>query len=86
MSTAIAPDKPFTESQLNKLKIFVQVYAKETVTVEQRGSAVYVYGSELACLRIFKKYVEAGNENIKCDYSTNLNTHYFRIETSSPKN
>lgn len=72
----------FSESQLSRLKIFVEQYSKEEVKVEQIGSAVYIFGSELACLRIADKYGAA--PNYKKGYSENLKTFYFRIETTSP--
>jgi hypothetical protein len=52
--------------------------AGETVEVEQVGSAMYAYGSELATLRLLKAFREtsAARQN----YSANLETWYFCIE------
>lgn len=57
--------------------------AKEPVEVQQLGSAIYAYGSELATLRIFAKYNSNGaiyNKKVRCGYSENQNKFYFVIE------
>jgi hypothetical protein len=58
-------------------------YAKEPVVVDEIASALYVYGSELACLRIFAKYQTNGafhNPAARVGYSKNMNTHYFVLD------
>ena len=67
-----------TENKLLEVTRQMSKYAGEAVTVEQITGAVYVFASELATLRIFKKYCDS--KNISQGYSENLKTHYFRIE------
>lgn len=58
-------------------------YAVEPVTVEQVASALYGFGSELACLRIFAKYNTNGahhNPNARVGYSVNRSTWFFSLE------
>lgn len=59
--------------------------AKEPVTGEVISGAMYVYGSELACLRIFAKYNSNGaihNPKVRVGFSTNLNKWYVSLETN----
>lgn len=53
-------------------------YAGENVKVEKITGNYYVFGSELATLRIFKKYKDCTNVNQ--GFSENLNTYYFSIK------
>lgn len=52
--------------------------AKESLTVEQISGALYAYGSELACLRLYHKW--QGGRKVRAAYSENLKTWYFRVE------
>jgi hypothetical protein len=54
--------------------------AKEKLDIEEIKGTVYAYGSELATLRLFKSMYKAGDK-VKADYSKNLKTFYFRLET-----
>jgi len=54
--------------------------AKESVTVEQIGGAIYAFGSELATLRLFHKYRYTDESRIHANYSENLKTWFFRLE------
>jgi hypothetical protein len=61
----------------------MRVAAKEKVTCEKIKGTLYVYGSELACLRIFAKFNGNGafhNTAIRYGYSHNLKTHYFSLD------
>lgn len=55
--------------------------AKEAVKVEQIGGAIYAFGSELAALRLFRKYRYTDESRIHANYSENLKTWFFRLET-----
>jgi hypothetical protein len=61
------------------VEMFAEI-AKEKVSVRLTDGEFWVYGSELATLRIFKKY--AGCDDVSQGHSANLNTFYFRISTS----
>lgn len=63
----------------NQISRLVKDYSKiagEPVTIEQIKSGLYVFGSELATLRIFRKQPL----NTRQGYSENLNTFYFSTE------
>jgi hypothetical protein len=51
--------------------------AKEPVTVEVISGHMYAFGSELATLRLFRKFHKS--EGVDCGYSVNLGTHYFSL-------
>lgn len=55
--------------------------AKEEINVEQIGGAIYAFGSELATLRLFHKYRYTDESRIHADYSVNMKTWFFRLET-----
>lgn len=44
-----------TQIQLNRLAASYELITKEDVTCEQINDTMYVYGSELACLRLCYK-------------------------------
>lgn len=50
----------------------------EAIRVEAIGGAIYGFGSELATLRILRKYEGKGRAN----YSENMKSFYFVLETS----
>jgi hypothetical protein len=55
--------------------------AKEPITLEQIGGAIYAYGSELATLRLLRYYMHSIHKGKAMqDYSTNMKTFYFRLE------
>ena len=55
----------------------------EPLKVEQLSGAIYAYGSELACLRLFYKYNKDGhNPRTRADYSANRKTWFFRMEVN----
>ncbi len=54
--------------------------AKEFVEVEYIQGTFYGYCSELAALRLEHKYRDC--KRAKADYSENLQTWYFRLETN----
>lgn len=51
--------------------------AQEPVTVEIISGHMYAFGTELATLRLFKKFHKG--EGVDCGYSVNLGTHYFSL-------
>ena len=53
-------------------------FAKEEVTIELINETLYVFGSELAILRIFAKYSKS--ENARQGYSKNMKTFYFCLD------
>lgn len=55
--------------------------AKETVKVEQIGGAIYAFGSEIATLRLFHAFRKTDENLIHADYSVNMKTWFFRLET-----
>ena len=73
-----------TTAQIERVAKDMTDYAKEPVRVEQITSCLYVFGSELATLRIFAHYLASGsvsNPNCRVGFSKNLNKHYFSLET-----
>jgi hypothetical protein len=54
--------------------------AKESLEMKELGGALYAFGSELACLRLFHKYRHCG-DRADSGFSENLKTWYFRLET-----
>jgi hypothetical protein len=65
---------------LIRAKTEFEKHAKETVEVQELGGTLYVYGSELACLRLFYVYRHCG-DRAQVGYSFNMKTWYFRLET-----
>lgn len=61
-------------NQLSRYEEYVEI-AKEVITIEAIGGAEYVFGSELATLRLFKKMPDQ-----KQGFSVNRNTFYFCVE------
>ena len=64
-----------TKSQLIRIEKEYSAIAGEKVTVEQIGSTMYAFGSELATLRLFRKM-----PNMRQGFSENMNTFFFSIE------
>jgi len=65
---------------LNRAKTEFDKHAKETLEVRDIGGAIYAFGSELACLRLFYVYRNSG-DRANSGFSDNLKTWYFRLET-----
>lgn len=66
-----------------RLERSMNAMAKEAVEVEQVGDVIYVWGSELATLRIFATYQTNGayhNPKARVGYSKNLSKFYFVLE------
>lgn len=68
------------DSSQTKAKTEFEKHAKETLSVEQISGTLYAFGSELACLRLARAYQNCG-DRAAADYSENLETWYFRLET-----
>jgi hypothetical protein len=64
---------------LNRAKAEFEKHAKESLELKELGGAVYVFGSELACLRLFHKYRYCG-DRVNSGFSENLKTWYFSLE------
>lgn len=78
-----------TPEQANRVQRMMQEYASggsandEPVRVEQITASLYVFGSELACLRIFAKYNARGAAHCpkaRVGYSTNMLSWFFVLE------
>jgi len=70
-----------TESMIKRAKNDFAYIAKEAVEVEHIKGTLYVFGSELATLRLFRKYNTAKrNEKTRQAYSPNLKTWYFSLD------
>lgn len=73
-----------TNAQLARTEKMMVEYAKGLpVRIEMISGCLYVFASELACLRIFAKYNTNGkhyNPKAILGYSENLNSHYFCLE------
>ena len=65
---------------LKRAKADFEKYAKEDLELKELGGALYAFGSELACLRLFYVYRHCG-DRADSGFSQNLNTWYFRLET-----
>ena len=75
-------NKP-TNSQIARLTADWCRQAGETVTVEYTEGVFYAFGSEFACLRLFYYYNKiTRNTRTDANRSLNLDTWYFRLETS----
>lgn len=68
-----------TDTQIQKAAEYYSELIKETVTVDVISGTMYVFGSELACLRLNYIYKTA---NGTVAYSTNLKTWYFSRSTT----
>lgn len=74
----------YTAAQIQKTTDLMTSYAEGLpVTVEQITFCLYVFGSELAVLRIFARYNANGavhNPKARVGYSTNRKTFYLSLE------
>ena len=67
---------------MNILKVgkeFEKFARGESIEVLELGSAVYAFGSELACLRLANVYKGSGDK-AKAAYSENRGSWFFRLE------
>lgn len=72
-----------TTAQAQRTEKMMAEFAKEPVVIEEIKSTLYVYGSELACLRIFAKYNSNGaapNKKARVGYSENLKSFYCSLD------
>jgi len=77
---------PATNTQIARFARDLTEMAGEPVTVDEIKGCYYAFGSELATLRIFAKYLANGsvtNSNVRVGFSKNLNTHYFSLGVSN---
>jgi hypothetical protein len=65
---------------LKRAKAEFEKHAKEALEVKELGGAVYAFGSEIACLRLFYVYRNSG-KRANAGFSQNLKTWYFSLET-----
>jgi len=68
-----------SEEQLKRTTNVFSNYAKEQVRVEIIEDYLYVFGSELACLRIFYKCYDM--EEARVEQSINLNSWFYSQKT-----
>lgn len=71
-----------TQIQLNRLAASYKAITKEDVTCEQLDQTMYVYGSELACLRLSYKMNLPATKRPIVLYSENLETWFFSFSMS----
>lgn len=74
-----------TIQQKERFAKMASEFAREAVEVEEVKGMYYVYGSEVACLRVFAKYQGFGaglNDKVRVGFSSNLNTWYVSILAS----
>jgi len=73
-----------TQSQIGRLQESMQIYAgNESVEVKTMGRTVYVFGSELAVLRISRYYALSMHENkSRVEYSKNLKSWVFSMDVN----
>lgn len=69
-----------TKAQFNRTVKMFNEMAGENMHVRFFSGAFWVFGSELATLRIAKKYSNCND--VSQGYSANLSAHYFKLETS----
>lgn len=71
-----------TQSQIDRTCQMFQQFAgyDEEILVEFIKGTFYVFGSELATLRLLKKYRDS--KNCRQNYSENQGSFYFSLETS----
>ena len=65
-------------SRIARLKRDLSVYAKEEVEVELIGDQHVAWGSEVATLRLYRKY--QGSSKVNQGFSSNMNSWYFQIQ------
>lgn len=68
-----------TINQIKRTEIEFSEYAGESVKVDIIQDAIYAFCSELAALRLHKKY-GFSNDKAHSAYSKNLKTWYFRLD------
>ena len=74
-----------TTSQAQRTEAMMKEYAGEDVYLGEIDSTLYVFGSELATLRIFAKYNANGSAHnlaTRVGFSKNMDSFYFSLERS----
>lgn len=69
-----------TPDQIARVQHDWTAYANESVRVEAIGGTLYGFGSELATLRIYRKY--GAMDNTTQGFSSNLGSFYFSLTPS----
>lgn len=69
-----------TDIQLKRLAKSYQDITKEPVECQQICSTMYVYGSEIACLRLCYKMNLPEKKQPRVAYSENLSTWFFSFD------
>ena len=70
-----------TKNQIERVKQDFEAIAKEPLAVEHIDGMLYAFGSELATLRLLKKYREVSAAEAR--YSSNRASFYFRIDLAA---
>ena len=68
-----------TSAQLDRIKNDWEHISGESLEFEIMQGFVYGFGSELATLRLHKKYGKFNSSKADSGYSISLKTHYFRL-------
>ena len=71
-----------TQIQLTRLAASYKAITKEDVTCEQIDNTMYVFGSELACLRLSYKMNLPEAKQPHVEYSENMSTWFFSFNMS----
>lgn len=69
-----------SKSQFNRAVRDFTSYAKEEVNVQFYDSAYWIFGSELAVLRIADKYRQCSADIASKGYSETVKSNYFKLE------
>lgn len=72
-----------TQIQLNRLAASYKAITKEDVTCEQIDETMYVFGSELACLRLSYKMNLPEAKQPRVEYSENMSTWFFSFSLTN---
>ena len=70
-----------TPTQKTQLDKDFSSYAKEDVACMTIGGTLYVFGSELACLRLFHKYRNTSSARV--EYSENMKSWFYAHDIES---
>ncbi|MCF6204057.1 MAG: hypothetical protein L3J59_10385 [Methylococcaceae bacterium] len=70
-----------TKGQQKRLTNHYRKIAKSDVTIKVIHEIIYVFGSELSCLRLFHHY-RMSMDKISFKYSKNRNSFFFSMEIS----
>lgn len=67
---------------ISRARAELERHSKEKLELKELGGAVYAFGSELACLRLFHVYRHCGDRAC-AGFSKNMKSWYFRLEQNT---